>query len=142
MLMQLGSVAFEVFPLNTHEHSRAAEMGFVEKAVLGARPPLEKVGEGNETRMISGRVFPRKFGGLGQLASLEAARAAGQPLFLMRGDGRPLGFYVIERMNEKDTYLAANGVGQVIEFDISLKAASAPSPSGYVVSIMGMLGGL
>jgi phage protein U len=142
MLMQLGSVAFEVYPLNAHEHTRSAEMGFVEKAVLGARPPLEKVGEGAETRTISGRVFPRKFGGLGQLASLEAARAAGQPLFLMRGDGAPLGFFVIERLSETNTYLAANGVGQVIEFDVMLKAAGRPSPSNYVVSITGMLGGL
>lgn len=141
MLMQLGSVVFDVVRFNTHEHSRSSEAGFAEKSVLGKRPPLEYVGDGPETISIRGKIYPRKLGGLEGLAALEAARASGAAQFLMRGDGTPLGFFVIESVNESSHHLWKNGVGQKITFDISLKRSDAPSPMGYFASIFGMLGG-
>jgi hypothetical protein len=41
MLMVLGPVRFEVWPLNATDYGHGHEAFFAEKPVLGTRPPLE-----------------------------------------------------------------------------------------------------
>ena len=43
MLMSLGPIRFEIYPFNATDYEHGHESGFVEKPVLGARPPLEWV---------------------------------------------------------------------------------------------------
>src|SRR5690606_36141705 len=43
MLMSLGSLSFEVWPLNPTETGRDSGGEYVEKAIMGRRPPLEFV---------------------------------------------------------------------------------------------------
>lgn len=138
MLAQLGGTTFEVAPMNFHELSRDAAADFAEKAVMGRRPPLEFVGEGPETRTITCRLFPAKFGGLSSLEGLHKQRASGKPQPFMRGDGANMGWFVIERIAERDTYIGPQGVGQVVEVDISLKR-SDPAGIGSMFSIISIL---
>lgn len=128
MLFALGAVTFEVWPLNTDSIDRQAETSFAEKPVLGRRPLVEYVGEGAETIRMSGRIFPAKFGGETDLFLLDEQRKAGKALPLMRGDGRPYGWYVIESLSERSRYLDRRGVGKVIEFDIALRRAERSEP--------------
>jgi phage protein U len=139
MLFQLGASVFEVYPLNTHEGSFDSEMTFVEKSVMGRRPPLEKVGEGADTRSLQCRLFPAKFGGLSDIDGLQSQRQAGVALPMMRGDGTPLGWYVIEKVSEKSTLLDANGVGQVIEVDISLRRSDPPNDGQMFSMLAGLI---
>ena len=115
MLMTLGPIRFEVYPFNATEYDHGHETSFVEKPVLGARPPLEWVGEGPENWSITARIFPHRFGGLGDLKKLYQARAAGRPLYLMRGDGAQMGWVVIDKVSERATRidLVQYGAGQV-----------------------------
>jgi uncharacterized protein len=135
MLYALGGVAFEVWPLNTHEVEKSSEAGFAEKAVVGRRPILEFVGEGPQTFRIGGRLFPQKLGGLDELRALDEHRINGKALPLMRGDGTPMGWFVIESLRERSAMLDARGVGKVIEFDVSLKRADKSS-GGSLFSIL------
>ena len=75
MLMVLGPVQFEVWPFNATDYEHGHESAFAEKPVLGARPPLEWVGDGPETWTIKARIFPRRFGGLKDLKKLATVRA-------------------------------------------------------------------
>lgn len=127
MLFALGTVTFEVAPLNAVGMQRATETTYAEKPVIGRRPPLEFVGEGAETIRLSARVFPAKFGGLGDLEKLDDLRRAGKSLPLIRGDGAALGWFVIESMQEASSYLDARGIGRVIEVDLTLKRAEKAS---------------
>lgn len=138
MLMILGPVQFEVWPFNATDYEHGHESAFAEKPVLGARPPLEWVGEGPETWTIKARIFPRRFGGLEDLKKLAAARASGRPQYLMRGDGAQMGWVVIEKVQERSTYLDAKGVGQVIEVDISLKRSAKPSNGSFFSLLSGL----
>jgi hypothetical protein len=131
MLMSLGPIKFEVFPFNATEYGHDHESSFAEKPVLGARPPLEWVGEGAESWSISAKIFPHKFGGLGDLKKLYQARAAGRPLYLMRGDGAQMGWVVIEKVSERSSYLDAQGIGKVIEVDISVRRSAKPSNGSF-----------
>jgi hypothetical protein len=141
MLMKLGPIAFEVWPFNAVSYTHNHETPYAEKPVVGTRPPLEWVGDGAETWTIQARLFPAKFGGLNDLQKLFQARASGKPQYLVRGDGKPLGWVAIESVSEKSSYLGPKGVGQIIDVDISVKRTSKPS-NGSFFSIMsgGILG--
>lgn len=139
MLMTLGSLVLEVWPFNPTETDRNSGGDYVEKPVMGRRPPLEWVGEAAETFNISARLFPAKLGGLDGLSRLNAMRQSGTPQYLMRGDGRPLGWFVIESVSENSQYLDAKGVGQVIEVDITLKRSDAPGVGNLFSILSGLL---
>ena len=138
MLMVLGPIQFEVWPFNATEYEHGHETSFAEKPVLGIRPPLEWVGDGPEVWTLHARIFPRRFGGLEDLKKLAQARASGKPQYLMRGDGAQMGWVVIEKVDERSTYLDAKGVGQVIEVDISVKRSSKPSNGSYFSLLSGL----
>ena len=138
MLMTLGPIRFEVYPFNATEYDHGHETSFVEKPVLGARPPLEWVGEGAESWSIRAIMFPHRFGGLGDLKKLYQARAAGRPLYLMRGDGAQMGWVVIERVSERSSYLDAEGIGRVIDVDIAVRRAAKPSNGSFFSVFSGM----
>ena len=138
MLMSLGPITFEVFPFNATGYDHDHEASFVEKPVLGARPPLEWVGEGPESWSIAARIFPHRFGGLGDLRELYQARAAGRPLYLMRGDGAQMGWVVVERVTERSSYLDAQGIGRVIDVDIAVRRSTKPSGGSYFSLLSGL----
>ena len=139
MLYQLGGVQFEVRPFNTHETSGDGEASFAEKPVMGRRPPLEFVGEGPQTKTLQCRIFPKEWGGLSQLSLLHAQRRAGKAQPLMRGDGTPEGWFVIDRINERASYLDADGVGKVIEVDVSLRRSDPPGAGSLFSIISGLI---
>jgi phage protein U len=138
MLMALGPIRFEVYPFNVIGYEHEHETSFVEKPVLGTRPPLEWVGEGPESWSLTAKIFPHKFGGLGDLKKLYQARAAGRPLYLMRGDGAQMGWVVIESVSERSAFLDANGIGKVIEVDIWVRRSSKPSNGSFFSAFSGV----
>lgn len=140
MLFILGTVAFEVWPVNVTEVSKQSEAGIVEKPVIGRRPPLEFVGDGPETVTMTVKLFPEKLGGLSAIDRLASMRLAGIPQHLMRGDGTPMGFFMVDKITEKSTYLGPNGVGRVIDIDLSLRRADAPSAGDALASIIELFG--
>jgi len=139
MLMALGPITFEIAPLNPQSTDRTTQASWVEKSVVGRRPPLEFTGDGPETIRIDAKLFPEKFGGLSSLATLDTMRASGVPHVLMRGDGVPRGWFVVEQVAEKSTYLDAHGVGRVIEVEISCKRADAPGADGYMAALLSLI---
>ncbi|ACI92727.1 putative tail protein U [Afipia carboxidovorans OM5] len=136
MLCQLGATQFTVAPFNMHETEHEAGASFASHEVLGKMPTLEFVGEAAETWTIRGKLFPKRFGGMDELSVLHAMRRSGASQFFMRGDGIPMGWVVIERVVERSSYIASDGVGKVIEFDITLKRADGPSADGIFNALL------
>ena len=146
MLCQIGQIQFEVAPFNMHETTHEAGASFAAHEVVGAMPPLEFVGEAPESWTVRGRLFPHAYSRLGvgsgmtQLGNMHAMRASGSAQFFMRGDGVPMGWVVIETISETATYLAADGVGKVIEFEVKLKRSQGPSVDGIFNALVGLFG--
>lgn len=138
MLYQLGSVTFQVFPVNAHEVGSSAGADFAAKDVMGVLRPREFTGEGDHEISIRGRLFPKKFGG--NLDALHAMRRAGKAQILVRGDGKNFGWWVLTKVEETATYLDRDGVGQVVEFTVSLTKTKAPSASAYVSTLLRLIG--
>lgn len=142
MLILLGPLQFKVAPFNTTEYSHSHSASFAEKPIIGARPPLEWTGDGTETWSIRANLFPKKFGGESALTILALMRKMGAPQYMMRGDGTLMGWVVVTDVSERSSYLAADGVGKVVEVDISLTRSSMPTPAGYFEAAKNLFGGL
>lgn len=131
MLMAIGPVQFQIAPLNATRVGHKHAASFADKAVIGSRPLLEFVGEGHEEWKIAGTIYPHKFGGLGDLELLRQARASGQPQYMMRGDGRMMGWVVITEVTETSSYLSRTGVGKVVEIEVSVRRSERPSGGDF-----------
>ncbi|MDR6431314.1 phage tail protein [Brucella pseudogrignonensis] len=140
MLMVFGALRFEVWPFNPVGTGSESGGDYVEKPVMGRRPPLEFVGEAAENFTISVKLFPAKLGGLNSLEQLQTIRRSGIPQYLMRGDGTPLGWFVVSNVGATSGYLNAQGVGQTIDVEISLQRADAPQDADFFATVIGMLG--
>jgi hypothetical protein len=140
MLYALGPLTFEIAPVNAHEINHVTEASYVEKPVVGRRPPLEFTGDGPEEITVAAKLLPPKFGGLSSLGMLDQMRQSGVPHVFVRGDGAPLGWFCVDRAREQSTYLDSRGVGKVIEVDITLKRADAPGAAGYMSALLSLLG--
>jgi hypothetical protein len=104
------------------------------------------MGEGDERFAIIGTLFPLRMAqlygqsGLDELQTLDTIRKAGQPQILVRGDGANLGWFLVEEVHEKNTRLMATGIGQIIEYEISLvKSPTAASAQSMLDVIFGLL---
>ena len=139
MLYQLGSLAIQVAPFNAHEVSETGEAEYAVKPVVGREPPLEFVGEGGNEMTISGRLFPHELGGLTELEVLQQMRRGGKPQYLMRGDGRAMGWWAITTVDARSSYLDAKGVGRQIEVSITLRRAQTPSAVSFFSLMAGLL---
>lgn len=139
MLYMLGPVIFEIWPVNLTDIEKTSEAGIVDKPVLSRRPPLEFVGDGPQTMRMNAKLFPQKFGGVGTVATLDAMKSSGLPQYLMRGDGVPQGWFMVDRISERHTYLDARGVGKVVDVSIELRRSDPPNVADFFSSIVGLL---
>ena len=139
MLYLLGALRIEVAPFNVHEVMETGEADYAVKGVVGAEQPLEYVGEGENAVTLNGRLFPEALGGGSGLTILHAMRASGRPQYLMRGDGRPLGWHAIMQAQTRSEYLDARGVGKVIEVSIRLRRAQTPGATSFFSLMQGLL---
>lgn len=138
MLLMIGPVRMKVAPFNVTGYTQTRTTDYVAKPVLGGREPMEYVGEGAATLEVSGKLFPERFGGMSALEILNLARASGTPQWLMRGDGGLMGWVVIESVKERSSFLDANGVGRVIDVDISLRRVGIPLAAAFFSALAGL----
>lgn len=142
MLMQLGTVTFEVAPLNMDTYDRDTGADLAVKDTMGNQRPHEFMGESDETIAIIGKLFPEKFGGLSTFEEVQRLRASGNSQLLVRGDGRNMGWFTIERLRERHTYIDPDGVGRMIDFEISLLRAPRPAAASYVQTLVRLIRGI
>jgi uncharacterized protein len=142
MLYLLGALKIEVAPFNVHEVEQRGEADYAVKPIVGAEQPLEFVGEGLTEINLSGRLFPEALGGQSGLTVLDVMRSSGRPQFLMRGDGRPLGWFAILTVDTRSQYLNARGVGKMVEVSIRLRRAPTPAAINFFSLMQGIIQGL
>ncbi len=141
MLYQLGALTFAVAPFNTHAVDRDSGYDFAAKDVVGAQKPREKVGEADEKIRFECKLYPHVFGGQGELDTLDGMCKSGEPQILVRGDGRNMGWFLVEQVREKAGYLNARGVGREIEVTIELaRSPRGASPEAMLSVVMNLLG--
>ena len=136
-LMILGPVVFDLRN-NLTGRSRSSKMAFAKHDVVGGAPVYEALGSDESTATLECVLHPYHFGGLGRLESLYLAMQAQTPLSLMRGDGYPLGWHIINEIDEKHSDIAVAGVGQEVSFTMKLTRVDTPLAS-MISSIVSLL---
>ena len=126
IVFMLGPALFEIAPMALDKLTIGRKIPFASHDVLGAEPILEDMGPDNQTVTLDGKLKPDHFGGLGELEALKLARDAATPLPLIRGDFMPLGFFLIEEVEEKHESINEFGIGREIEVEVKLRSVAAP----------------
>ena len=141
MLYQLGGLTIDTAPFEVHDVTREYGGTFAAKDVIGVMRPREFTGEDDEKMTLVGRIMPFSplIGGLNELEALEAMARSGEPQILVRGDGRAMGWMLIDKVREKSSHLL-HGIGRVIEYDISLVRTPQPGQGSIVGLILQLLG--
>lgn len=134
-----GSIEFTVVEFNTHELDHDTETAWAQKDIVGAALYREYVGENDEQIFFRGRVFPYRLYGMTQLEMMEAQRRDAIVNVLIRGDGKILGWFGIEKLVRGHTYLSAEGVGQQIAFECVMVRFPVPDNDDRFSALWGTM---
>ena len=122
MMLSLGDFQFSVDTAAYDELTLKAEYPWATVNRLQNTPQLQAMGK--ETRSISlqGTVYPTYRGsGAEQIENLREAAAQMEPQFLVAGDGRSLGRWVVKSIAQTDSVFFSDGVPQKQEFSLELE---------------------
>lgn len=136
LLMMWGPVAFSIAPLNADRISIDNDTVFAAHAVAGSPPVYEHTGEGERSITIRGAVFPEHLGGLANLEMLETLREQGEPQHLIRGDGRMMGWCILDKVSQEHEHLNGMGVGRAISYTLKLQRCEPPQSYGSIFNII------
>lgn len=121
VMMALGAYRFGIPTAAYQQLTRAAEYRWPAQERFGQHAALQYTGPGSETITLTGVIYPGYRGGSGQLDSMRALAATGQPQTLIDGFGRILGRWVIESVQEQASVFAAAGVPRRQDFTMQLR---------------------
>ena len=145
MLFQLGAVTFDTHPLNADESDETFGHDFAVKAVVGARQPREKMGPADHHFTLSREVRPyflQRHGqpnGLADIEALKAMAEAGDPQILVRGDGKNMGWWLIEKGSLKSSKLSLQGIGEVIHHSVDLVESPVAATPASMLTLLTQL---
>ena len=73
-------------------------------------------------------------GGLTHLDVIDNMRRLGQAHILIRGDGWHFGWFIIEELNRGHSLIAADGIGQMIEFEARFQRVPIPNDGADMIT--------
>ena len=126
ILWQIGGLSFESEPVSPATFERETGGDFVAKEVVGAQRPREAVGLSDEVLHFTAELYPFHFNGLPAIDVLDAIVKSQQPQPVMRGDGRWMGFYYVDKVGEKHSEIGQFGIGRKIE--LTIQCTLEPDP--------------
>ncbi|NVK42099.1 MAG: phage tail protein [Oceanospirillaceae bacterium] len=88
---------------------------------LGRESASQFTGIGDDTIELEGVIYPHYKGGTEQITLMRLMAQEGKPLMFVSGNGFVYGEYCIVDIEEKGTYLAANGDPRKVEFTLTLE---------------------
>ncbi|MGJ4961342.1 MULTISPECIES: phage tail protein [unclassified Bradyrhizobium] len=122
VMLALGAFRFSVSTAAYQKFERSSEWRWPATDRIGMAPAKQYVGPGEDTITVDGVIFPHYRGGLRQMDMMRAQAGLGQPLPLITGFGRYLGFYCIEKVKESMETFMSDGAPRKIEFTVELGA--------------------
>ncbi|MFC4256699.1 phage tail protein [Croceibacterium xixiisoli] len=130
-LMALGMFLFELATLSAEELQRKTNWSHARSPRIGARDATQYTGPGEEVITLAGSVFQEIADGRVSLDQLRELADAGEALPLVAGNGTVFGCFVIEGLDERHTWLLADGTPRQIDFSINLLRVDDPATQRY-----------
>ena len=121
MMMQLGSFQFGITTAAYQELTRSSEYRWASQDRFGREAALQFTGYGPDTITLPGVIFPEWRGGAGQVEAMRMMASQALPLVMVSGDGKMMGRWVIERVEERQSVFASGGAPRRQEFTLNLR---------------------
>jgi phage protein U len=120
MLMSLDQFVFGLDTLAYTELQRQTRWKHRSTSRVGARDAFQFLGPGEDTITLNGVVSTELTGDLASLQALRDMADLGDAYALVDGAGNVYGAFVIEMLNENQTYHDQDGVARKVDFSIGL----------------------
>lgn len=143
MLYQVGPLTFDTFPFSINAAKRSGTADFAKHDLLNRRRGYEFEGPGDDVLILTGECLPWHIGGLSEIELTHRLRDAGDPVFVMRGDGGVAGWHVITEFEDNHEMIAPDGVGFVVKHQLKLERCDDPGSgagSGLIASLLSLFG--
>lgn len=122
VMIALGSFRFGLSSANYQSFTRTASYRWGKVDRVGVLPAMQYAGPDTQEITIEGVIYPHYRGGLRQMDKMRTQAYIGLPMMMVDGLGYVWQRWVIVRVEEKKTYLMADGAPRKIEFSITLKS--------------------
>jgi len=144
MLMAWGPFRFTVPNYSVETIQRSIQPRVEAQPVIGAMPPVHRLGPGNETITLESTFHPRHLNGRGlaQLAGVRQAVNALTPMMLAHINGAGInifGLWIATSINDDQTVLDASGTPQTVTASLSLMQYGGGGARG--AALAAVLGG-
>lgn len=121
MLMSLGLFVFERASLPHQELQRSSSWRHASMDRFGRRAASQYAGPGDDDITLTGALLPGVAGSMDSIEALRAMADEGGVHQLMDIEGRVLGHFSIERLDERQSLFMMNGVPRKADFTVNLK---------------------
>jgi len=121
VLLMLGGFKFSVNTAVFRELQRSTSYRWPAQERVGQFDALQFTGPGDDRLTLPGVVYPDFRGGTGQLAALRTLASAGRPLQLIAASGDILGMWIIDNIEETQSFYKPDGTPRKQEFTVSLR---------------------
>jgi phage protein U len=128
IMMALGRFRFGVNRANYQTFSRNAPYRWAKQERLGRAPALQYLGPDTEEITLEGVIYPHFKGGLRQVELMRLIARQGVPLMLVDGLGFVWQRWCITTVDERRSFLMADGSPRKIEFSVSLQSYGGDLP--------------
>ncbi|RZG78572.1 phage tail protein [Acinetobacter sp. WCHAc060033] len=140
-MMKLGTFRFCIYTAAYQELNRTTNYEWSEQAVFGDWDNLQYLGPGEDSKILTGVVYPEFKGGTGQIDDLRNLASEGVPHLLISGTGKILGYWVIKSIVEGQSFFAALGMPRRQEFTINMRKYSDKTGQlGLIASFTNAIG--
>lgn len=121
VLMMLGGFKFSLNTAVFQALERNTSYRWPAQELMGNYDALQYTGPGDDRIRLPGIIYPGWKGGTSQVSQLRSLAAQGRPLRLIGPDGEILGEWVIEKIDEGQSYFTPDGAFRRQEFTVSIR---------------------
>jgi phage protein U len=121
MMMSLDQFVFSLKTAPFKELQRQRSWKHRTSSRVGSRDASQFTGAGDDTITLNGLVAPETIGSIASLNELATMGDTGDAYVLVDGIGNVYGAFIIDGLNETQTYHTAEGIPRRIEFSLTLK---------------------
>jgi phage protein U len=120
-LLMLGGFKFSIATAVFQEFQRSTSYRWAAQERMGQFDALQFTGPGDDRITLPGTVYPDFRGGDGQLDDLRSLAAEGRPMRLISSTGAVLGEWVVDHIEEVQSFFWPDGRPRRQDFTVSLR---------------------
>ena len=136
MMMIFGMFVFSIPTATYQQLQRSTTWNHANNSRVGSMPAYQYVGKGEDKITLDGSIVP-EFGSQLSLTALRTMGDTGKSFPLIAGNGKIYGLWVLDSVEETQTYFFKNGKPRKVEFSLKLtKTQTAGQLIGNVLGNM------